>query len=68
MPIKMPEKKTKNKGIFKAICFSKREAKFSGKKYRVTFSLFASDSNKSNVAKHNKNRVRIKRISIKLFR
>ena len=67
-PIKMPEKKTKNKGIFKAIFIPKKDDKFSGIKYRVTLPLFANDSKKSNVAKHIKNRVRIKRILIKLFR
>jgi len=64
----MPEKKIKNKGIFRAIFVPKRDVKFSGRKYTVTFSLFAIESKKSNVAKHNKNRVRIKRILIKLFR
>jgi hypothetical protein len=51
-----------------AISISKKAIKFSGKKYRVTFSLFATESRKSNVAKQNKNKVRVKRISIKLFR
>ena len=66
--VKIPEKKTKNKGIFKVIFIPKKDDKFSGIKYSVTFPLFANESKKSNVAKHMKNRVRIKRILIKLFR
>ena len=64
----MPEKKTKNKGIFKEIFIPKREDKLSGKKFKFTFSLFARESKKRNIAKHIKNAVRIKRILTKLFR
>ena len=66
--MKIPEKKTKNRGMFKANFIPKKYDKFSGKKYKVTFPLFANESKKSNMANHNKNRVRIKRILIKLFR
>ena len=64
----MPEKKTKNKGKFRTTSIPKKEDKLSGRKFSLTFSLLANESEKSNVAKHNKNRVRNIRILIKLFR
>ena len=39
----MPQKNTKNKGMFKAIFIPKKDDKYSGIKYRVTFPLFAND-------------------------
>ena len=66
--MKMPEKKTKNIGMFKANFIPRKEDKLAGKKYKVTFPLFAIESKKSIIAKQNKNKVRIKRILIKLFR
>ena len=64
----MPEKKTKNKGKFRATLIPKKDDKLSGRKFSFTFSLLANESKKSDVAKHNKNRVRNIRIITKLFR
>ena len=68
MSLSLPEKKTKNKGIFRAKVILKREDKLSGRKKRVIFWLFAKEIRSRIIAKHDKKRVRSKRILLRLFR